>query len=145
MSRLETISNSLFTALRHAPENRQRAACLAACEFAVENTGIKSSTVDQALQLLRSSKPIPAELKQNLDTLTQQLDEEYFDLQEAAEDGNASEEEWKRVFSQARAVSALLFASGENVLDAATEAIYEATTTVDDTQELLAVVLKALG
>jgi hypothetical protein len=145
MSRLETISNSLVNALRHASENRQRTACLAACEFAVAKTGVSSSAVEQALQLLRASQPIPAELKQDLDALTQRLDEEYFDLQEATEDGNASEEEWKRAFSQARAVSALAFAAGEDAFDAATEAIYEATATVDENEELLAIVLKALG
>ena len=143
--RLESVSTSLVTALRHAAEIRQRAACLVACEFAVVQTGISSSTVQRALQLLRALKPIPAELKQGLDVLTQQLDDKYFDFQEAAEDGNVSEDEWKQVFSQARAASALAFASGENAFDAASEAIYEAAATVDEPNELLSIVLKTLA
>lgn len=145
MSRLETISKSLATALHHAPANRQRAACLAACEFAIAQTGVGSPAVEQALRMLRSSQPISAELKHALDTLAQRLDEEYFDLQDAAEESDATEDEWKRAFSQARAVSALVFAFGENAFDAASEAVYEATATVDDNQELLAIVSKALA
>ncbi|MES2788383.1 MAG: hypothetical protein V4719_02095 [Planctomycetota bacterium] len=133
-----------MTALRRAQESRQRAACLAACEFAVATTGISSSAVVQALQLLRVSQPISAGLKHDLGTLMQRLDEEYFDLKEAAEERNASESEWKRVFSQARAASALAFASNENAFEAATEAIYEATTAVDDREELVGIILNAL-
>jgi hypothetical protein len=145
MSRLETISSSIAVSLSQASETRQRAACLAACEFAVEHSGVNSPVVEQALQALRQSNPVAPQVKRELEALTQRLDDEYFDLQEAAENGTASEDEWKRAFSQARAASALVFASGEDALEAASEAVYEATATVDDNSELIAIVANALA
>ena len=134
-----------MTALRHAPENRQRAASLAACEFAVAHTGLVAPVVEQTLCTLRASRPISAESRHALETLAQQLDENYFDLPEAAEEGNAPEDARKLAFSRARAASALAFAADENALEAASEAIYEAAATVDDNKDLLAVVSKALA
>ena len=145
MSRLETISSSLAVSLRQASEIRQRAACLAACEFAVEHSGVDSPVVEQTLQVLRQSNPVAPQLKRELEALTQCLDDKYFGLQEAAENGTATEDEWKRAFSQARAASALVFASGGDAFEAACEAIYEATATVDDTSELVTIVAQALA
>jgi len=145
MSRLESVSSSLAASLRQVLDRQQRAACLAACEFAVEHSGVSSPVVEQALQALRQSMPIAPQVKRQLEALTQRLDDEYFDLQEAAENGTASEDEWKRAFSQARAASALVFAAGEDAFEAASEAIYEATATVDDNSELVAIVAKALA
>ncbi|MFM7038313.1 MAG: hypothetical protein ACKO2L_11390 [Planctomycetaceae bacterium] len=145
MSRLESVSRSLAASLRQVSDRQQRAACLAACEFAVEHSGVDSPVVEHALQALRQSKPVAPQVKRDLEALTQRLDDEYFDLQEAAENGTASEDEWKRAFSQARAASALVFASGDDAFEAASQAIYEATATVDDNSELVVIVAKAMA
>ena len=85
-------------------------------------------------------------MKAEIDALAAQLDEEYLDLQEAAEDGRASIEDYLRVFAKARAVAALSLAGNENSLQAATEAIYEAAATIRDTDkgELFVLVESAL-
>ena len=54
VTRLDTLSTQLVTALRQASEERQRSACLAACEFVVHRVGIGSPVVDDAC---RHSEP----------------------------------------------------------------------------------------
>ena len=82
--------------------------------------------------------------KATLDGLAGRLDDEYFELQEAAEDGKATADDYMRPFGQARAVSALSFAANRDAFEAATEAIYEAATATDDKDELIADVMKTL-
>ena len=79
-----------------------------------------------------------------LDALAGRLDDDYFGLQEAAEDGRATVEDYMRPFGQARAVAALSFAADRDAFEAANEAIYEAASAVEDKQGLVAAVLKAL-
>ena len=79
-----------------------------------------------------------------LDTLVAQLDDEYFQLQEAEEEGQASSEDYMRVFGQARAVAAVAFAGGDDPFEAATEAIYEAAATTDNQGDLVAQIEEAL-
>jgi hypothetical protein len=80
-----------------------------------------------------------------LDALVARLDDEYFDLKEAAEEGRNSSGDYTLRFGQARAVAAVSFAGGENVAEAATEAIYEAVATVDDPAELTTLIRSVLS
>ncbi len=145
MSRLAIVSGSLASALRRASVDQQRDVSLKACEFAVERSGVCSPIVDQVLQLLRASRRVPSEWIHDLQALTQRLDNEYFDLQQAADEGRTNDDEWKRMFSQARAASALMFASGADAFEAASEAIYEAAATVDPSSEFLASISRSLA
>jgi hypothetical protein len=72
------------------------------------------------------------------------LDDEYFGLQEAAEGGRATVDAYMRPFGQARAVTALSFATDPDALEAAEEAIYEAAHATADKEGLVAAVLKVL-
>jgi hypothetical protein len=144
MSRLDALSTRLADALRRASEESRRSACLAACEFAVQRTGIESPLVVDALRSLRSLKPLSPDDRDALDALAGRLDDDYFGLQEAAEDGRATVEDYMRPFGQARAVAALSFAAARDAFEAANEAIYEAASAVEDKQSLVATVLKAL-
>ena len=144
MTRLDALSTGLAAALRHASEQGRRSACLAACEFAVQRTGIESPLVINALRSLRSLKPLSPDDRGALDALAGKLDDEYFGLQEDAEDGRATVEDHMRPFRQARAVAALSFAGDRDALEAANEAIYEAASAVEDKQGLVAAVAKAL-
>jgi hypothetical protein len=136
MTRLETLSPDVAGKLQRASVANQRAAALAACEFAIARTGIEHPLVEKALKKVRAAGVLTRKEKAELDTLVAQLDEEYFALQEAAEEGRASTEDYVKVFGQARAVAALSFATGEDAFQAATEAIYEAAATTDDKEEL---------
>jgi hypothetical protein len=82
--------------------------------------------------------------KADLDALIVQLDDEYFGLQEAAEEGRANTADYLRLFGQARAVAALAFAGGEDAFQAATESIYEAVATTDNKDELSIHILSVL-
>lgn len=144
MRRLDTLSTRLAVALHQASEERRRSACLAACEFAVQRTGVESQVVDDGLRMLRASKPLPPDYKLALDALAGRLDDEYFGLQEAAEDGRATVGDYMRPFGQARAVTALSFAANQDAFEATSEAVYEAASATDDKEELVAAVMKVL-
>ena len=144
MTRLDALSPQLADALRLASEESRRSACLTACEFAVQRTGIESPLVFDALRSLRSSKPLSSHDRDALDALAGRLDDDYFGLQEAAENGRATVGEYMRPFGQARAVAALSLAADRYAFDAANEAIYEAASAVEDKQGLVAAVFKAL-
>lgn len=144
MTRLETLSPDLAVKMQRASAAKQRAASLAACEFAISHAKVEHPLVKQALKKVRAAGVLTPKEKAELDALAAQLDEEYFALQEAAEEGQASSEDYMRVFGQARAVAALAFAGGEDAFQAATEAIYEAAATTDDKEELSARILSVL-
>jgi hypothetical protein len=130
--------------LQQVSASKQRAAGLAAVEFAIAHARVRHPVVESALAKLHSAGALTPKDKALLDALAGQLDEEYFALQRAAEQGQAGSEVYMRAFGQARAVAALAFAGGENALQAAAEAIYEAAATTDDKEELFAVVQSTL-
>jgi hypothetical protein len=144
MTGLEDLSPDLAGKLKRASAANQRAVSLAACEFAVAHAKVEHPLVENALKTLRAGGVLLPEDKVDLDTLAVQLDEDYFALQEAAEEGSASTEEYLKVFGQSRAVAALACAADEDALRAATEAIYEAAATTDDKEALLSRILPVL-
>jgi hypothetical protein len=144
MTGLEELSPNLAGKLQRASAAKQRAASLAACEFAIAHAKIEHPLVDKALKNLRAAGILLPGEKAELDALAAQLDEDYFDLQEAAEEGRASTEDYLAAFAKARAVAALSCAGDENALRAATEAIYEAAATTDDKEGLVARIFSVL-
>jgi hypothetical protein len=87
---------------------------------------------------------LPPDSRGALDALAAGLDDEYFGLQEAAEEGRATVDDYMRPFGQARAVAALSFATDPDASEAADEAIYEAAHATADKEGLVAAVLKVL-
>ncbi|KVN29792.1 hypothetical protein WJ63_09010 [Burkholderia pyrrocinia] len=78
------------------------------------------------------------------------FDDKYFDLKEQAEDTeNAGERDCltllsSEYFRKARAVAALRAATDKNPFEAATEAIYEATASVDKNEIVFDLVMSLL-
>jgi hypothetical protein len=144
MTRLESLSPHLADKLRRASSAKQRAAGLAASEFAIARARIKHPVLEHAVEKVRAAGMLTPKEKAELDALSGRLDEEYFALQEAAAEGGASTENYMQLFGQARAVAALAFAGGEDAFQAATEAIYEAAATTDDKEYLVALIESAL-
>ncbi|MGH7128649.1 MAG: hypothetical protein ACREJB_17115 [Planctomycetaceae bacterium] len=140
MVRLSTISPDLVVRLRRMSAAERRELAVAACEFAVSRVELQHPSIDRALSLLRQGSQLPPEDRTALETLAADLDERYFDLQDAAEDGRAGPEDFLHPFAQARAVAALLSVFHEDSLTAAEEAIYEAAMTGEHPAELLAVI-----
>lgn len=145
MSRLETLSPELTAKLRRASQVEQRAASLAAGEFAVSHANVEHPVIKEALTMLRTGGVLAPEKRAEIGALAARLDEEYFDLQEAAEEGRASADEYLRLFGQARAVTAVLSAFQDHPFEAAAEAIYEAAATTDQPKDLFSVVEAVLG
>ena len=144
MMRLETVAKDLAAKLRTASPAQQRAASLVACQLALQAVPIEAPIVSETLEQLRQQGVLPQRRVAELNDLAAQLDGEYFDLQDKAEDDPALQSEALRLFGQARAVSALSFAGGQDALAAAMEAIYEASATMDDGSRIYDAVLLAL-
>jgi hypothetical protein len=144
MTRLESQLPDLADKLRRASTAKQRAASVAASEFAIARAKVEHPLVMRAMEKVRATGVLTAKEKAELDALVAQLDGEYFDSQEAAEEGRAAAGDYIRPFGQARAVAALSFAGNDDALEAATEAIYEAAAATDDKEQLSALVQSVL-
>jgi hypothetical protein len=70
-----------------------------------------------------------------LERLLEQLDNEYFALAEASQEGLAHECDYQKTYAKARAVASVLGAFKPNPYDAACEAIYEASATTEEADD----------
>jgi hypothetical protein len=131
VSRFETESPSLVEAYRQANHDQRRRAVLAMCLFAVEQAGLQSGEVDDALALLRRDVLGSSDMQQKLDRLAAELDERYFVL--SADTDNITPEAFV-MFQKARAAAALAFALSPNG-EQLHEAIYEAISASSDPDE----------
>jgi hypothetical protein len=103
----------LDEAIRAAPLERRVSAGWRAARWAVERTGLREPAVDAALA---------GGAVHDLTALVDELDRQYFDLQQARASDLEPAPVWLGVFSKARAASAVNFAvRGESA-----EAVYEA-------------------
>ncbi|WP_139483190.1 hypothetical protein [Bradyrhizobium ivorense] len=131
--RLDSISPSLAGSFRQANDDQRRHAALATCLVAVARAELQGDEVDAAVNLLRHGVNAQPDVRHKLDSLTAQLDEQYFKLSEEAD---ATTPEALFVFRKARAAAALAFAlspdSGQ-----LHEAIYEAIVASDDQAEAM--------
>jgi len=146
MSGLALLSRELDSKLQQASPVKRRAASLVACKHAVAKAGIADPLVNLALEELQVGRGFQPDLKAKLDALTEKLDEEYFNLKEAAEEGRGDEKEYRRAFAKARTVAAVSCA-GDLDDQKAGEAIYEAAFAFEDDErsQLLSVVDAELG
>lgn len=129
MLRLDSVSPALAEAFRHAPPALRKSAARVAAELAVSKAGLQGEEITAAIERLRHDKPVDSALRQQLERLAARFDEEYFLL---AEQGDATKEpDALRLFSKARAASALAFAVSEDS-GQLHEAVYEAITAMED-------------
>lgn len=145
MMRLETVARDLSEKLRLASTTQQQAASFAACQFALQATSVEVPIVLESLEQLRQHGMLSIQRVAELNDLAEQLDTKYFDLQDQAEDNPDLQADALRLFGQARAIAAVAFAGGRDVLTAVMEAIYEASVTVDDGAKVFDVALVALS
>lgn len=141
MFRLDSVAPELAEVFRNAaPATRRRAARVAA-EFAVSAVGLQADAITAALKRLRHDKPVDSALRQQLERLAARFDEEYLLL---AEQGDVTKEpEALRLFSKARAASALASAVSEDS-GQLHEAVYEAIAAVKDAAGLVTTVKESL-
>jgi len=120
--RLDSISLNLARAYREANDEHRRRVVLATCSAAVAQAGLQGDEVDAAFGFLRNEKIEQPDLRQRLDRLAAQLDDEYFKLSEEAE---TAPPEALLIFRKARAAAALGFALSSDP-GQLHEAVYEA-------------------
>jgi hypothetical protein len=137
MNRLDALSPELARQLRHASAALQSAVAVAACEYAIACARVRHPIVDEALGKLREGRVLRSSTKADLNALVETLDEQYFKLQDAAEDGLASNYASQQVFGQVRAVAALVSAFNADHCEASMEAVYEAAAVTDQSESLL--------
>lgn len=138
MTRLASISKALDGRLRAVSPERRTAAVQHACNVAAESQPNLDVAMERARAFLVNEGQVPPNLASELSTLVDKYDEEYFNLQELAEEGKAGVDDWRRPFSLARLASALSFGVTPTEFDTAAEAIYEALTVFDDPSTLIA-------
>jgi hypothetical protein len=141
MFRLDSISPKLAESFRHATPAQQRKATLAACGLAVSRAGLEGEGVATVLEHLRHGGKVDRDLLRKIESLAALLDDEYFRLDEEGDE--TKRPEVLRLFSKARAASALGFALSEEP-GQLHEAIYEAIAAVDDPTEVIGPVAEAL-
>ena len=136
-SRLDTLSPGLSELLERIDRHTRRSAVITACSRAVAASGIPDATLSRGLNLLKStdqgSDLERTDLVRRLSALQEELDEQYFGLQEPAEAGELSQESFLTKFRQARAVSAVVL----GLKGDAPEAIYEAAAAVIESAALI--------
>lgn len=142
--RLEMVEEGLVEKLKVVSEEQRRHAVKVACELALQACTVEVSIVAESLKYLQSGNKLTTDQVSGLDALAARLDEKYFDLQDSLDQGQSLNVEGLQLFSQARAVSALSLAGGEDSLMAATAAIYEASSAVDDGTNIFKAVLSVL-
>lgn len=142
--RLEIADKELVEKLKLVSEEQRRNAVIVACELAFQACSVEVHINVESLRQLRSGNKLTAHQVSGLDALAAQLDEKYFDLQDSLDEEQNLNVEGLHLFSQARVVSALSLAGGDDSFITATEEIYEASSAGDDGAHILKAVLSAL-
>lgn len=139
--RLDSVSPILAESFRKASPAKCRQAAIVACELATASAGLAGQEVALALDALRRGAATQPSLRQQLEELAAQLDDEYLRLQEEGDESMKSEA--LHTFSKARATSALAMALSDDPTQLH-EALYEAIAAMSDPHELVRVTERAL-
>ena len=148
--RLASVAPDLVDALSGVSEARLRTVARQVASWAAEEAGLTSDVAVSALAQLREWSSDRSVVSADLEREVRGLDEEAWQIQELAERDESEEgderknADYVRVFSRARAASALWFALQESPRTAAVEAVYEAYAATGDLDRLRAIVEKAL-
>jgi hypothetical protein len=132
--RLDSISPILAESFRRASPAKCRQAAVVACELATASAGLAGQEVALALDALRRGAAAHPSLQQQLEGVAAQLDDEYLRLNEEGDESKKSEA--LRIFSKARAASALAFALSDDPAQLH-EVLYEAIAAMSDPHELM--------
>lgn len=143
--RLKSVSECLVNKLSDVSSNQRKKAIIVACADAVNASGVSIPIVDEAIEKLRRGELFSAELVMVLINLSDKLDFLYFDSQEKSEKNRISNAKYLKLFSQARAVSALALGGSDETLFSTAEAIYEASMAVNNQDIFINNILSTLS
>ena len=140
--RLDSVAPAVAERFRQTSSSKRREAVRVACQHAAATVGLAAQEVSEALAVLRGAAAPDVSLRERLESFAADFDDQYFRLDE---DGDAAQkQEALRLFSKARATSALAFALSADEAHLH-EAIYEAISAMDEPAELVRLVEGALG
>lgn len=142
---LRKTAKDLASRIDEADDLVLRRVAAAIARGAIERTGLNHPLVSEAMACLESSGAPTPHLQKRLSSLVEELDEEYFRLQELEEDGDEEDTRALVAFSKARAAAAVTAALAPDVRAAAAEAACEAIAAIDDLAYLTAITDKALA
>ena len=129
---LSLYSPVLAEACAHAGPAQLRAMSEVGCRIAVSASRLAGPEVVAALDALLAGRYGDGAERKAPGALVEQLDVEAFDLQDALEDGAASEESYMEAFRRARAATSLHWALHADPRRAAANALYEAIAALDE-------------
>jgi hypothetical protein len=125
---LSLVSPRLAAACDEASEPELHAMAEVGCRLAVARSGLNDPEVAAALAALVDGRFGAGPERESLARVVDGLDKEAFDLQDAVEEGRATENEYVDAFHRARAATSLLWALHADPRTAVDNALYEAIT-----------------
>jgi hypothetical protein len=131
-NRLTTIDAELNGLLETVGPSKQRDVAMAVTQAVVASSQLGADPRYAAISAHDTS---------DIGALVEALDNEYFQLQDLVEAGQASEERMLGAFNKARAANSILFISAGDYC----EAIYEAFSATDETSEISLIARRTLG
>jgi hypothetical protein len=134
MIRLSTIAPDLTTRLQRVSVADLRRVTAEVVDAALRATELHDQSLDAAVRALRAGRYGDGLERERVKDLEVQLDETAWDLQDRADAGDASQDDYLAAFRRARAAAALWFALDDDALQAALEAVYEARAATDDNE-----------
>lgn len=124
-TRLDREAPEVAKHLRGATPKEIKAFICQSCDQAVVASGLQDPLVPRALRAMRTSA-LDVKLASSLESLAEQIDQEYFEAQER------SDPSWLTLFQRARAESALSLGLLVTDADLAAECVYEAAHALND-------------
>ncbi len=143
MMRLELVAKDITVKLNSSSLDKIRIASIVACQLALDEVLISNVYVINAFDQLKRDGSLPADVIDKLNEIVLSLDDQYFELQESFDDN--VREKALILFMQARAVSAISFAAGDEIVTSSMESIYEASAAVTDVDGLFEKVMQVLA
>jgi hypothetical protein len=143
MTRLELVAKDIAVKLNSSSLDKIRIASIVACQLALDEVLISNVYVINAFDQLKRDGSLPTDVIDKLNEIVLSLDDQYFELQESFDDN--VREKALILFMQARAVSAISFAAGDEIVTSSMESIYEASAAVTDVDGLFEKVMQVLA
>src|SRR5437870_2798497 len=141
---LETVAPGLAGRLEEMTPGQQRTCVVAGARMAAMRTALVDPRIEAATAAAEAGRYGESPQRQDLQELTEELDEAAWDIQERVHRGAAREEAYLTAFRKARASSAWWCALDESPLKAAIEGLYEAHHAINDPAALAALIDRVL-
>lgn len=142
-SRLAFLDPELLSELRRASSDQCRTAAFAAARLVLESTEFDHRLIQLAMRATDHETRLS--IRRQLEALVAALDDRYFDLQAAADQGRIPRADVEAAFAVARAANTVLCALHPDPVFAAAEAAYEAQAAVDSPAAVRREMLQALN